>query len=567
VHDNRPAPVPTRHRADGPHQAKGRPPRHEPRIVAGPRHYAVVGRRRATAWRLGPWIAVAVLLMTQFRAPANSDRASFEATSLTQVAVPATADAYVSADAPTTAFGTSTRLTAGRINGKSKTAYLRFEIPAADVARVHTAHLVLTRDLHHLSGQVGISLVGANWDEHTITFQNAPQVGAVVTSAETSQATNTVNADVMTAVQGVTTASFAVTSTLTNDVVRFRSREATEDPPQLVLGLTDESVGSGCRVDAKLVSSCARWWGVAPRQWTGTPLPVGLAQDEAATGRTFDIVHSYHVNDQKFPTATERAIAVQPGKNRLLFLNWKPATDMTWAQVASGGTDARIDAEAAYLEQTFKHPFFLTIWHEPENDVIPSAGSGMTAADYAAMFRHVVLRLRADGATNAVTVMDYMGYVPWAQQSWFSQLWPGSAVVDWLGIDPYGSGEASGYLAGDFDKLVDRTGGNFAGYYTWATNSHPGIPIMVAEWGIEESSSNPGGKAAYFRSVAEEIENYPAIHALVYFDEPEIAGKVFGDTRPDSTAQSLAAFTALGHNPMFEPPTFHYSEDGIAFGQ
>jgi hypothetical protein len=156
-----------------------------------------------------------------------------------------------------------------------------------------------------------------------------------------------------------------------------------------------------------------------------------------------------------------------------------------------------------------------------------------------------------------------MGYVPWALQSWFDQLWPGNAIVDWLGIDPYGSGAATGYLAGNFTTLVNRSAPGFPGYYTWATSAHPDIPIMIAEWGIAESASNPGGKAAYFASVAKYIDDFPAIHALVYFDQPGGPGRQFGDTRPDSSASALAAFTSLGHDPRFEVPPFRYVAKGI----
>ena len=190
----------------------------------------------------------------------------------------------------------------------------------------------------------------------------------------------------------------------------------------------------------------------------------------------------------------------------------------------------------------------------------------MTAADYAAMFRHAVLRLRADGVTKAITVMNYMGFVPWAQTPWFSQLWPGNDVVDWIGIDTYGSGNSTGYYAGNFNTLVDRTGAGFPGYYNWAVTAHPGVPIMVAEWGIEESTTNPGGKASYFNSVAQDIGNYPQIHAMVYFDQPTVPGHQVKDTAPDSSPQSLTAFTNLGDDPRFTVPAFHYSGSGITFG-
>jgi beta-mannanase len=293
------------------------------------------------------------------------------------------------------------------------------------------------------------------------------------------------------------------------------------------------------------VPSCGYWWGIAPKAHTSTPRDVALAEDEQEAQTNFTLMHTYHENDQLFPNAMEQKMAFESGKNRVLLINWKPATDMTWAAVARGQADARIDRLASYLRTSFPYPFFLTIWHEPENDVNQTTGSGMTAGDYAAMFRHVVLRLRADGATKPVIVMNYMGFDNYALKSWFPQLWPGDDVVDWIGIDPYGSGTSGVYQSGDFNTLVNRKITGFPGYYTWATTNHPGKPIMLAEWGVNEGTNNPSGKAAYLDSVSKDLPNYPAIKSLAYFDENNAADTVAATTTPDSSAQSLDAFRRL----------------------
>jgi hypothetical protein len=271
-----------------------------------------------------------------------------------------------------------------------------------------------------------------------------------------------------------------------------------------------------------------------------------------------DILHAYHTNSQLFPTPAERALAMAPGENRILLLNWKPATDMTWAAVAAGQADARIDRLANYIDATFPYRFFLAIWHEPENDVVPAAGSGMTAADYAAMYRHVVLRLRADGVTNAVTVMDYMGYSKWAKQSWFSQLWPGDDVVDWIGLDPYDSVNAKGYTASSLAGLVDSPSGSFPGYYTWAEQTHPGKPIMLAEWGVQYVASDPNGQAYFFDLMASQLSQFPNIKALVYFDEPVAQSSPFV-TDPAQSALTRAAYQRLARATSVVGPSFTYT--------
>jgi beta-mannanase len=230
---------------------------------------------------------------------------------------------------------------------------------------------------------------------------------------------------------------------------------------------------------------------------------------------------------------------------------------MTWAAVAAGRADARNDRLARYIDSTFPYKFFLAIWHEPENDVVATAGSGMTAADYAAMYRHVVLRLRADGVTNAVTVMNYMGFDNWAVQPWFNQLWPGDDVVDWIGIDPYGTGAASGWTARDLATLVNRPQGSFPGFYTWALTRHPGKPMMLAEWGVEYVGTNPAGQAHLLADMAQALPSFPNIRALVYFDMPQLSRPSYV-TSPAVNATALAAYRRLANSPAVATPAFRY---------
>lgn len=159
-----------------------------------------------------------------------------------------------------------------------------------------------------------------------------------------------------------------------------------------------------CAVTDKLIPTCGAWWGIAPDVFSGRGPIRAVDMAERRMGRRADIVHVYHRGGELFPTAEEREIAKGP---RLLLVNWKPALDHTWAEVARGEVDGRVDRLAEHIRRTFPGRFFLTIHHEPENDV--REGGGYSPADYVAMYRHVVTRLRQQGVRNAVTVMTYMG--------------------------------------------------------------------------------------------------------------------------------------------------------------
>lgn len=310
------------------------------------------------------------------------------------------------------------------------------------------------------------------------------------------------------------------------------------------------SAEAACRVGSALVPDCGVLWGVAPAGHTTVSRTDAIKGFEAKTGRQQALLHTYHRGEQLFPTAEEISLARNGGSPRLLFLNWKPYTT-SWAGVANGKMDGYLDRLAGYIRRTFPERFFFTMNHEPEDDVVDRPGSGMTARDFAAAFRHVVLRLRAHGVTNMVTAVCYMAYVPWNTKPWFEQLYPGDDVIDWVSWDAYAYSDP-GYGHGDFAEMVNRrsaTHPSWPGFYNWAAAKFPDKPLMLAEWGVWYSADNPGHQAVFYDSVARQIELFPRIKAMMYFDTPsQEQGR---DSRVDRTAAGLRAYRRLGTSPIF----------------
>jgi beta-mannanase len=306
-----------------------------------------------------------------------------------------------------------------------------------------------------------------------------------------------------------------------------------------------------CVTDAKLVPSCGVLWGAAAGGFTGAPRDAENKAWEQRSGRTATIFHTYHKGDDLFPTAAEIAMTRDAAHPRVLLTNWRVDYGSTWARVAAGQNDQRID-NLAVRAKAYGQKFFLVINHEPEDDVRPAAGSGMTAKDFRASFRHVIQRLRADGVTNVVSVVAYMGNEKWMAQSWWKDLYPGDDVVDWIATDSYVSAEPGYYHYGMFGDLLDRHAKGGPGFYDWALKNHPSKPFMVAEWGAYTRISKRGvSKAPQFNSVLPELAKRPNIKAIVYFDTKQDA---FGDRdiSIDSTGPSLAAFRKLAASPIFD---------------
>jgi beta-mannanase len=315
---------------------------------------------------------------------------------------------------------------------------------------------------------------------------------------------------------------------------------------------TTTTVPSGqCTVSSLLVPSCGAWFGASTPSRNGSyDYTAGLVEYEAVAQNTPDILHFYKTGNVKFPNAEEIRASERAGNQRsLLFYNWKPSTQITWRDIANGGADANIATVATGLK-AYPHKLFLTIYHEPEDNVDPSANSGMTPDDYAAMYRHVVTRLRELGVTNAVYVWNTMGYYGW--EEYLDGLYPGHEYVDWLCYDPYAKNNRQTTLPALVNDVKPDIG--WPGYYTWATAKAPGKPIMWCEWGVDmTTNTNPAINLA--GDAAQMLSGYPMLKAFVYWndansvvntriDEPSAKGAAYG-----------AAYRNLANQPYFNTMT------------
>lgn len=326
--------------------------------------------------------------------------------------------------------------------------------------------------------------------------------------------------------------------------------DTAEDVPRTAVTST---APRACTVSAKLVPTCGAWWGVTPVTGTRQDPTGPVHAFEREIGRTVDIYHGYHNGAELFPTAAEIALTREHGEHRMLVLNWKPDVGKSWRQVADGAMDGQIAREAAYLKAHFHQKFWLVIHHEPEDEVRPAPGSGYTAADYHAMFRHIVTRFRALGVRNALYTVVFMGYTGYMAKPWFKDLYPGDDVVDWIGYDPFAKSNIP-----DYAHLVNKVAAEqeqlgFPGFYDYSARYFPGKPLMLSEWAVIGVPGDPGRKAAFYRSVAQQFAHYPRIKALTYYNAQHAVNMPDGgDTSIDATPDTLKAFRALANRPEFK---------------
>ncbi|MFC3491303.1 glycoside hydrolase family 26 protein [Glycomyces rhizosphaerae] len=304
-----------------------------------------------------------------------------------------------------------------------------------------------------------------------------------------------------------------------------------------------------CVTNEKLVPDCGALIGAAAGGKTNLDKEDAFLDFEATVERAQQIYHAYERADARlFPTDEQIALTEDPERPRTLFINWKPQM-AKWAEIAAGDpeVDAYLDRLAAHINQNFDKPFFFTVHHEPENDVVQRPGSGMEAEDYADMYRYVIERLRANGVDNLVSVMNYMGYLKWVEVPWHAALYPGDDVVDWVGLSGYGQTlKDDGRF--DFGELLDtaHAPSGWPGYYHWVAEQHPRKPMMLAEWGVFTDDDHPGHQQTVFEAAMDQMAHYPRLKAIVYFSSPNAEGR---NSEVDQDAEALESFRALMRSP------------------
>jgi hypothetical protein len=293
-----------------------------------------------------------------------------------------------------------------------------------------------------------------------------------------------------------------------------------------------------CALAAGDVPQCGSWWGAA-LQATDSRLPAAVKKIEASSGRRLDIVHTYHRWYDVFPTAAETALA---DSGHQLMLNWEPVDrsghPMSWASIGRGDQDAQIDVEAARLK-ALPGPVFVSFSHEPEYHW----GSHGSAADFAAAFRAVVTRARADGATNVEWVWDVMGLQDPVWKQRYLDMWPGDAFVSWVAWDPYNWASCRPTVWRSFDQTVGP-------FYDWLEANGFGVkPFMLAEYGTVEDPKNPAAKANWFAGIASALHSMPDLRALLYFDLPSPPANC--DWQLSTSTSSVHAWDTLSRSAPF----------------
>ncbi len=231
-----------------------------------------------------------------------------------------------------------------------------------------------------------------------------------------------------------------------------------------------------------LVNSCRPWLGAVTNSYPQVPgdAKSQFLYHEQRIGRQLDIVRVYYGHTATGLSANDIYFAKRP--NTILEVTWKAT--QTWGAISS--QNKTIDDMAASIKALGSTKIFLSLWHEPENDVSPGGdpncpglhyrGKAGTVAQYKKMWSYVEGRFAKDGVTNVVWYLDYMNWPPW--MCLVNDLYPGNSLVDWIMFNAYGSGSPL-----SFDDVVGRFY-NYLTDHSTPTHDYLSKPWGIAEWSI-----------------------------------------------------------------------------------
>lgn len=293
---------------------------------------------------------------------------------------------------------------------------------------------------------------------------------------------------------------------------------------------------ANCTVSAILVNSCHPWIGGEASNYGGiaeNPKDQILGH-ESRVGRQLQMVHTYHRPGTNSLNSSDLYFINRP--NTILEADWIPGGG-SFAAAGSPSDNGNIDKMAASIKAVAPKKIIFSIWHEPENDastgMSPCTPSGKghagSPAEFAAMYRYIHDRMVADGVTNVVWAINYMGAANW--DKCINQYWPGNSYVDWIFWDPYAHSGSFSSMAGRFY--------NFLTANTDASHAYTSKAWGLAEWNIYWSGMTRQQQIDLYNSAATTIDGntLPRLKAFEVFD---------------SLDQSVASFP--GSNKTKNPP-------------
>jgi hypothetical protein len=247
----------------------------------------------------------------------------------------------------------------------------------------------------------------------------------------------------------------------------------------------------------------------------------GITSFASVTGTTPNVALYYSGWWEKFQAAFA---ATAWSHGTYTFVQLQPAVPLE--TIVRGWSDAYLRSYAAAVK-AFGHPVILSFAHEMNGGWYPWGAGHVKPAVFIAAWRHVVQVFRAEGATNvtwvwtvnAVNAVNAAGSPP-------SQWWPGSAWVNWVGVD--------GYYYRAADTFQSVFGGTISEIREFTS-----APVLLSETAVGPSPRAAGQVTGLFAGIRTDH-----LLGLVWFDQAQDQPPYHLDWHLADDPQALAAFRA-----------------------
>jgi hypothetical protein len=262
-----------------------------------------------------------------------------------------------------------------------------------------------------------------------------------------------------------------------------------------------------------------------------------LADLEGKLGRKVAIDRYDRAFGTTFPDGREQW---DVGAGRIPMVSWGP---VAVGEVNRGSWDTQIRLRARGV-RSLGQPVVIDWFADaanPRNTAVAAEGS-----QYIAAWTRIRRIFTEEDARNAIWVWcaDAADFGNGTADVWY----PGDDAVDWVCADGYNPRNPArpDSMAASFEEI-------FTPFHVWGSQHDK--PMMVGRYGADEDG--PGVKAAWVDAAKHSLQNnLSGIDAVVYDSTVAPAATADGasdDRRMDTSDESMAAFSAMGADPWFNP--------------
>lgn len=274
---------------------------------------------------------------------------------------------------------------------------------------------------------------------------------------------------------------------------------------------------------------------------------------ESTVGRPFAYIRVYRSWDDAFP---DTDINWMRSTGHSLFLSIKArlknGTNVSWQAIAEAQPGSALYTNMvrwATAIKAYGMPMYVAFNHEPDTSNSQKSG---TPTEFIAAWQKWVSVMRSEAVTNAsftytTAVRNYS--ISTTSSNYAPKYYPGDAWVDDIAVDAYNMycRRKDGTFANPWRSLATL----LAPFMTFVAD-HPGMPLVLAEFGSPEDPTQPGRKAQWIAD-AQQMFMQPAYQRFIAISYWNTLSHNYAgcDFRITSSTSALNAFKTMSSDPFY----------------